>query len=341
MKIGEVFCGCGGFGALATNVGHEVVLGIDNDEVALDCWGVNNPGSEKRCVTLPPLEAIKWPDVIEHLHFSSPCQSFSGAKRGASGDEVRQGNALLCWSVQTALEFGRSWSLENVACARSKAILDEFAVQYPDKIAYVVIDAADFGVPQNRTRLLAGPPLLIKRLKELPKTRHVTLEEAFATAGLEIESRHVANTAQLRKGGKPCTRSVTKPAFTALTRPLRWHFGEVEGPASRSFSPEQMAAVMSFPPDFKLPKLRKDAFRVIGNAVPPLVGLAIIAAASGSKFEPTLPPVIEYAAMRPAGVAAGGALDERLAVIEAQNREILSILRRDAVPGIVQEVESD
>ena len=141
----DLFCGCGGFGALASTGGHEIVLGIDNDEVALDCWGVNHPGSEKRCITLHPLAAIKWPDMIEHLHFSSPCQSFSCAKRGASGDEVRQGNALLRWSVQTALEFGGSWSLENVACARSKAILDELTVQYPDKIAYVVIDAADFG----------------------------------------------------------------------------------------------------------------------------------------------------------------------------------------------------
>ena len=38
MKIVEVFCGCGGFGALASTLGHEVVLGVDNDSIALDSW---------------------------------------------------------------------------------------------------------------------------------------------------------------------------------------------------------------------------------------------------------------------------------------------------------------
>ena len=301
MKVVEVFCGCGGFGALASTVGHEVVMGIDNDSVALDAWHRNNTGGVKQCLTLPPAAPIQWPEGELHVHFSSPCQSYSGAKRDATDAERVAGDNLLKWSIDTALQF-ESWSFENVRSLRSKAVLEEYKAKYPGKMDFVCVDAVDYGVPQHRTRLVAGPPAMIQRLKELTKTRRVTVEEALKGANLAVNSDSLRSMAQLRNSDGPCLRRVTQPSFTVLTRPLKWHKGSEE--RGKTLSVAQMACLQSFPPSYHFPVLAKDAYRVIGNAVPPLLGLAILTAASqNAVFAPPLPPEIKYAPVGPAATA--------------------------------------
>jgi site-specific DNA-cytosine methylase len=295
MKIVEVFCGCGGFGALAGSLGHEVVLGIDNDSVALDSWHRNNPKGVKKCLTLPPKSPIQWPEGELHVHFSSPCQSFSGAKRDLTDSEKTLGDSLLRWSLDTAVEF-KSWSFENVVSTHSKAILEEYKSNYPDKLDFTTAQCVDFGVPQQRTRLIAGPPIMIQRFKELTKTRHVTVEEALKAAHLPVNSDSVRSMAQLRTSSAPCLRKVTQPAYTVLTRPLRWHFESKRG---KALTVPQMATLQSFPVGYKFPTNIQDGYRVIGNAVPPNLGLAILCAVTGAEFKPTLPPVIKYAAVEP------------------------------------------
>jgi len=333
MRVVEVFAGCGGFGALADTLGHTITMGIDNDSVALDSWGANNPNGLKRCITLPPTTPIDWPEGTDHVHFSSPCQSFSGAKRNASDDEKSKGDELLRWSIETAFKFP-SWSIENVVSTRSKAILEEFKTRFPGKIAYETVQCADFGAPQLRTRLVAGPPALMQRLKQLPKTRRVTIAEAFKEAGLDLKSNSVRSTAQLRSGDGPCTRQVAAPAYTVLTRPLKWDFGE--GMRGKTFTVEEMAVLQGFPSNFKFPAQKKDAFRVIGNAVPCKLGLVILAAASGvAGFTVPIPPAITYVdatnTMRPVHTPLSPGMDDRLSRLEGALSEIKTMLSQALV----------
>jgi len=295
MKIVEVFCGCGGFGALASTLGHEVVLGIDNDSIALDSWHKNNPKGVKKCLTLPPESPIQWPEGDLHVHFSSPCQSFSGAKRHLTDSEKTLGDSLLRWSLDTAINF-KSWSFENVVSTHSNAILEEYKSKHPTKLDFTTAQCVDFGVPQQRTRLIAAPPATIQRFKELAKTRSVTVEEALKAANLPVNSDSVRSMAKLRTSGAPCLRKVTQPAYTVLTRPLRWHFESKRG---KALTVPQMAVLQSFPAGYKFPTSVQDGYRVIGNAVPPNLGLAILCAATGVEFTPTLPPAIKYAAVEP------------------------------------------
>jgi hypothetical protein len=70
---------------------------------------------------------------------------------------------MIRWAVHYVL--GRndcSWSLENVPTKATRALMAELAAAHPERVAYGVFDSADFGAPQNRLRLIAGPPKLIR-----------------------------------------------------------------------------------------------------------------------------------------------------------------------------------
>ena len=64
-------------------------------------------------------------------------------------------------------------------------MLTEYASNFPGRVAFASLDAADFGAAQSRIRLIAGPPKLIKLLQEMPSARRVSVREAFALQGLD------------------------------------------------------------------------------------------------------------------------------------------------------------
>jgi hypothetical protein len=203
-------------------------------------------------------------------------------------------------------------------------------VKHRGKIDYRTVQCADFGVPQHRTRLVAGPPALIQALGEIKKTRRVTIAEAFNEAGVAMVSKAVRNTAQLRSTDGPCTRPVSMPAYTVLTRPLKWDMGE--GQRGKTLSVSEMAILQTFPRTYKFPSRKYDAYRVIGNAVPCKLGLAILAAAAGTtNFQIEVPPPIQY--VETANTSDEGApsapapeVDARLSRLEGELSEIKAML---------------
>ena len=126
------------------------------------------------------------------------------------------------WCLDLVLERGyASFSLENVATPALVSLLDEYARRHPSRVAHVVLDAADYGVPSNRARLIASTPAVIQRLKEMPVTR-VSVAEAFAAAGLPLPAKFLKSNTTNRDGS-PCVRSVQQPAFTVTaSHPLVW-----------------------------------------------------------------------------------------------------------------------
>ena len=94
------------------------------------------------------------------MHLSPPCTSLSKARVGsAPAASVAAALDAVRWSVQLVLERKyTSWSLENVAVPSVVACLRELASAHPARVAYVVLDAADYGVPSNRVHLIASTP---------------------------------------------------------------------------------------------------------------------------------------------------------------------------------------
>ena len=169
MEVYDFFAGAGGFSEGARRAGCDVVWACDNDVAAVKTHAQNHRSTDHVCCDLPmkprhlpfPRDGRQF-----HVHFSPPCQRFSSQNtvRRHSGDRA-DAEALVRWSLETALESGAtSWSLEQVPSKHVVRIVEEAKQRHPGRIAWRKVDLSEFGVPQTRVRLIAGPPEVIEGL---------------------------------------------------------------------------------------------------------------------------------------------------------------------------------
>ena len=296
MRLVDGFCGAGGWSAGAVAAGCIPVLGIDSDEAPLKLWATNCiPAGHAVCAIIGQ-DAVDWPDAAAdvHVHLSPPCTSLSKARAGsASATSVATALDAVRWCVQLVLDKGyTSWSMENVATPAVVACVAELARQHPDRVAHLTLDAADYGVGSNRVRLVASTPAVIRALKEMPVQR-VSVADALAAAGLPLPADHFKSNTSNRDG-TPCMRSTQQPAFAVTaSHPLIWCTRV--GLTVRCLTVVESAAVMGFPPTWKLPLGSRAGLRGVGNAVPPPLARAVMACAAKAAAAPPAPPAPEPA----------------------------------------------
>lgn len=160
LRVFEAFAGYGSQAMALRNLGvpYEVVGISEIDKHAIHAYkavhgDVNNYGDVTKIV---------WSEVedFDLLTYSSPCQDFSNAGLGAGGEEGSGTRSSLLWEVKRPIEEKHpGWILfENVKGFISGKNLDEYKKLY----AYLseqgysvfaqVLNAKDYGVPQNRER---------------------------------------------------------------------------------------------------------------------------------------------------------------------------------------------
>ena len=245
------------------------------------------------------------------------CAAIAAANGSAPAESVAAALDAVRWSVQLVLDRDyASWSLENVATPGVVACLRDLAQQHPTRVAFMVLDAADYGVPSSRVRLIASTPEAIRALKEVP-VRRVSVAEAFSVAGVPLPSDWIKSNTTNRDGS-PCVRSVRRhparcpphissrrtlthaaatplrqvqqPSFTVTaSHPLIW--ARRDGTTVRCLTVAESAVLMGFAPGWKLPSGSRAGLRAVGNAVPPPLACAVMTAASGRAHAPeALPP---------------------------------------------------
>lgn len=282
MKVVDLYAGIGGFSAGAMAAGCTPVLGVDCDDTVLRLWAANTHGKGK-CATLWR-DAVDWPapDPDIHLHLSPPCTFLSSARRSyTTADAMNHGLASIRAAVDFAVQRGyRSWSLEQVNVWQVRALLDACVEASPDKVAYTVVDAADHGVPSTRQRLIAGPPALIARLREVP-VRRVSVRQAFEARGMHVPAPWIKNSTRGRDGAA-CPRSVEGAAHTqTASHPLTWC--RADGSTVRCLTVEETATIQGFPSSWLLPRGSRAAICALGNAVCPPVAESIMRCANDTK----------------------------------------------------------
>jgi DNA (cytosine-5)-methyltransferase 1 len=187
----DLFCGAGGLSEGFSQVGWRPVLGSDIDPDALATYSLNFPESiaipgdiRQAAVRRAVLRVGRGVDVVAG---GPPCQAFSQVRNHARLlDDPRNSLYREFVAVVRALQ-PRALVMENVPGLAQLGVLEQVAQDLACGGAYEVtatlVDAADFGVPESRQRLV-----FIGVHRDLQRTRPV-LKGSGATAALRLVRR--------------------------------------------------------------------------------------------------------------------------------------------------------
>jgi DNA (cytosine-5)-methyltransferase 1 len=164
LTVVDSFCGTGGLSLGLGQAGFDVRLALDNDQVAVDSHRKNLPGrAEVLDATVVTGTAIReltnlGIGELDLLAGGPPCQGFSLQRRGARADP-RNRLALRYLEWITDLR-PRAFLMENVAAIgslRGREIVTAIS-SHAGSLGYsvhsAVLDAAYYGVPQHRRRMI-------------------------------------------------------------------------------------------------------------------------------------------------------------------------------------------
>jgi site-specific DNA-cytosine methylase len=253
----------------------DVVLAVDIYDEALRMHKLNHPDVETLnyelggSITLAASMIRKRlkKGVHFHLHGSPPCQAISTASNG-SGQTIADGMHPVEWFLKLVRYMKPdSWSMENVVPLGKK--LKEMGVPY------VIVNAADYGVPQARKRVFAGEGWT---LTPTHSDNHVSVLDALPHLLDELPPDHRIVS---RRRGKNHPSSVKHQAYSGddpshtITR--LGHVIETPVERIRSLTVQESATLQGYP-DLTIPDKmkKKDQWVIVGNMVCPPIAKAII-----------------------------------------------------------------
>lgn len=149
----DLFAGAGGFTEGAISAGAKVAVAIDLWEPAVLLHRHNQPnvlmvqhelGNLRKDVQLIRKYLARYLNHHVHLHGSPPCQALSNASRTDASQGM--GMVLHFLDLVDAIQPD-SWSMENVVPMRKRL---------PEGTPSIILNSADYGVPQTRRRCIAG-----------------------------------------------------------------------------------------------------------------------------------------------------------------------------------------
>lgn len=167
LKMLDLFCGAGGFAVGCSWAGFESVFGVDHLEPAMKTWSYNHPHAigclgDIKQVAPKEIKELLRNKGVEKIHLITggvPCQGFSRANRKHNDFDER--NFLFLEYMKFVKVFEPDYLiLENVSGMRSTAggQFEQDIKEYMETLGYEtsveILNAADFGVPQIRQRLL-------------------------------------------------------------------------------------------------------------------------------------------------------------------------------------------
>ena len=278
IAVIDLYCGMGGFTQGAVEAGATVILSCDFWGEAVKVHKLNHPGIP--CLQLKLGSPSDWklikqyidkyPNHHIHLHGSPPCQALSNA----SSTDPSKGMPLILHFLDLVDKLNpHSWSMENVV---------PMLKRLPEGTPSVVLNSADFGVPQTRRRCIAGEGWsanpshskdewvsVIQALphleNELPSSLSSVKLEALGSNSKRNQDRTILEPSKTICGSG---NQVGARIFNHEEKPIK----------IRSLTIEETLTLQGFNPNFDLSivKTQKSRWTLIGNAVCPAVAKAII-----------------------------------------------------------------
>ena len=302
LKVVSLFSGAGGLDLGFKQSGFDIVWANDNDKDAVETYK-HNIGSEIICADISQIDVKTIPDC-DVMIGGFPCQGFSVANTKRSVLDKR--NKLYLQYIRVLKKKKpKVFLAENVKGILTlekgmiiKAIIEDFS-NAGYNVQYKLLNAADYGVPQTRQRvIIVGTRRDINREFHFPDPTHdklaangkllwVSVKEALqnipdpdgpnanSVPNNEYSKYKLVMNGYL--GKRPIDEN--KPAPTVTARGDR-KGGTVVLPhynGQRRMTVRELASIQSFPVTYQFMGSRTDCYRQIGNAVPPLLA-SILAA---------------------------------------------------------------
>ncbi len=164
MNAIDLFAGCGGLSKGFLDAGFNIIVGVDNDQAALNTFEKNHKGAKSlnadlsKQETFDEIKRIAGNREIDVIIAGPPCQGFS-LTGPRNFDDNR--NKLYLAVIEMVKQYNpKAFIIENVpgmATLYEGKIKDEILRRFR-KMGYnidcKILCAADYGVPQNRKRLI-------------------------------------------------------------------------------------------------------------------------------------------------------------------------------------------
>lgn len=157
----DLFCGCGGASLGIESAEFDLVASVDNNEDRIETHRKNTTTDVHLVHDLTDVDPSILPEKAQnpdYLHGSPPCKGFSVAGPRDPEDERNQ---LVFRFVDWVEELNpRAFTMENVSGMRSisENFLETIEGAFREigySVAWRELNAADFGVPQTRKRVIA------------------------------------------------------------------------------------------------------------------------------------------------------------------------------------------
>lgn len=164
LKLISLFSGIGAFEKALKNIGvdYELINYCEIDEFASKSYSlIHDESEDKNLWDITKVDIEKLPKDIDLITHGSPCQSFSLAGKQNGADKGSGTSSSLMWNSVQIIEHCRPkyviWeNVKNVLSVKHKHNFEQY-LDTLDKLGYTnyykVLNAKDFGIPQNRERI--------------------------------------------------------------------------------------------------------------------------------------------------------------------------------------------
>jgi len=255
----DLFCGAGGVSLGFVRAGFGVVAAVDSNGVAVETYN-NNLGAHARIVDLARDFDLPEATVIAG---GPPCQGFSSAGMRRIGDH-RNGLVSRFANIVSKLR-PKAFVFENVegflTAENGVHVLELFTplLEAGYLIHFRKINAANYGVPQHRKRVIAigglgwEPPF--------PEPTHT----AFGAPGALLASRHLPLTPTVEQ----VLANLPTPALSPPGIPQGHYYRPLEGlDLERAMALRAGETMRDLPEDLKHESYRRRAYRRVMDGTP-------------------------------------------------------------------------
>lgn len=197
----DLFCGCGGLTTGLARAGFRVVAAIDSDALAIATYRKNHKRVRTICAdicSVTPADLLKRlelkPGELSLLAGCPPCQGFSILRTMNGGRKVKDSLNDLLFEFVRFIRVLRPQAImiENVPKLAKDWRYWKFRLRIK-KLGYRVrvgiFDAADFGVPQRRKRMILMGMRKMRIEFAKPSSRTLTTKSAIGSLSRPGRSR--------------------------------------------------------------------------------------------------------------------------------------------------------